>query len=147
MNPSSIGTHTLHVEVIEVKDAHVQLAQHYVNVGWGDDDPKDPNSFSNLLDNKWNVFKLTDVEYQETATPYLSDIKEYAPQRLSREKSKMTDVDWDNPHIKKLTIDRYAHSIDRSEEGGSVGKISVSSRIFNSSIRRQIKRLKRYVNG
>ena len=53
--------------------------------------------------------------------------------------------------MRKPKMERYTApkegGFDRSEEGGAVGMISMKSRVFNNTIRKQLRRLKRYIDG
>tara|TARA_B100000925_G_scaffold169800_1_gene127777 strand:+ start:104 stop:1855 length:1752 start_codon:yes stop_codon:yes gene_type:complete len=149
LNPSDIGLHTLKARVIQVDEPYVKLGENYLRnktMPSGGSSKDNKKIFRELLDEKWNVFRLIDADYKSKARPFLSDIEEAFPQRRPNKK-KLTDVDYERM---KKPITRPGSnpvgSAGRVKEGGQVKMISVKSRVFNSSIKRQLRRLKRYVN-
>lgn len=149
LNPSDIGLHTLTVRVIQVDEPYVKLAENYLKnptMPSGGSSKQNKMIFKELLDERWNVFRLLDADYKSKARPFLSDIEEAFPQRQPNKK-KLTDVDYDRMQ-KPITRpgSNPVGSAGRVKEGGQVKMISVKSRVFNSSMKRQLRRLKGYVN-
>ena len=151
LNPNDIGMHTLTARVIKVEDPYVKLAQNYLNqptMPSGGSSAKNKKRFRELLDETWNVFRLLDVDYKSKGKPFLSNIKETSPQRTSKPERALTDVDYDRMS-KPLTRpgkNPPTQGQSRVKEGGQVALISVQSRVFNSSLKRQLRKLRRYVN-
>ena len=151
LSPNDIGMHTLTARVIKVEDPYVKLAQNYLNqptMPSGGSSAKNKKRFRELLDETWNVFRLIDVDYKSKGKPFLSNIKETSPQRTSKPERALTDVDYDRMS-KPLTRpgkNPPTQGQSRVKEGGQVALISVQSRVFNSSLKRQLRKLRRYVN-
>ena len=104
--------------------------------------------FTELLDETWNVFRLIDAEYKSKGRPFLSNITEITPQKVSKPERSLTDVDYDRMD-KPLTRpgkNPPTQGQSRVKEGGQVALISVQSRVFNSSLKRQLRRLRRYLD-
>ena len=151
LSPNDIGIHTLTARVIKVDDPYVKLAEGYINkptMPSGGSSAKNKKRFRELLDETWNVFRLIDAEYKSKGKPFLSNIKETSPQRVSKPERSLTDVDYDRMD-KPLTRpgkNPPTQGQSRVKEGGQVALISVQSRVFNSSLKRQLRKLRRYVN-
>jgi len=149
LNPSDIGLHTLKTRVIKVEDPYIKIAEDFLKeptMPSGGSSKKNKKIFRELLDETWNVFRLIDANYVSKGKPFLSDIEEAFPQRQPNKK-KLTDVDYDR--MKKPITRPGSNPVGtagRVKEGGQVKMISVKSRVFNSTIKRQLKRLRRYVN-
>tara|TARA_R110002050_G_scaffold93608_1_gene195450 strand:- start:1338 stop:3140 length:1803 start_codon:yes stop_codon:yes gene_type:complete len=140
LNPTNIGIHTLKVEVIKVPEVHIQAVQLSL------DQPTMPNGISSaknkkehreLLNERWNVFILKDADYKGEKV-YFMEYFEYQPAATNTNRGD------------KFSISGYASPRDRrdrSDEGGEAQGISVTTRTFHSSVKRQLEKLKRYIDG
>tara|TARA_R100000458_G_C8276563_1_gene251920 strand:+ start:954 stop:2891 length:1938 start_codon:yes stop_codon:yes gene_type:complete len=145
LNPNSIGLHTLQIDGLAVQEVYIKQAEMWLNqptMPSGPSSEKNKKTWRELLDNRWNVFKVTDIKYDEKNTPYLSNLIEVAPE--TRRYSGQEDMR--KPKMERYTAPKEG-GFDRSGEGGAVGMISMKSRVFNNTIRKQLRRLKRYIDG
>ena len=151
LSPNDIGIHTLTTRVIQVDDPYVKLAESYLNkptMPSGGSSADNKKRFKELLDETWNVFRLIDAEYKSKGRPFLSNITEITPQKVSKPERSLTDVDYDRMD-KPLTRpgkNPPTQGQSRVKEGGQVALISVQSRVFNSSLKRQLRKLRRYLD-
>ena len=147
LNLESLGKHTIYCRVIVVDEQTINEAKKYINGPTTDTGPyskKSKELWKKGLDETWNVFEITKIEYKHEKTPYLGDVIELRPQMPMKERSKMTDLDWEKETKPRTSIPA---GLSREEEGGSIGIMHPKNRLFHTYIRKQLKKLKRFVNG
>jgi len=141
LDPRNIGLHRWEIKVRKVPEASVKALEITLDrptMASGISSEEHKRNHKTLLDEKWNVYKLNTTKYKGRKV-FFVEYFEHQPTSYNSEMGSKPKISG----YSRPTKDGRSREL----EGGAISDVSITGRTFHSSIKRQLRKLERYING